>query len=168
MCLDVTTFQKCDVFCYPSIPRVSENRMKRYVSELVFNHERLQTTCHNLKATGKHPGVSPGHADDNEHADVGLDRFCILLSMAVMQGGFGAASRFQSALFLRFSATDHSKISLADFGDPKTATTTTFEAGRTTQHARGVLCGWLGNVQLFLGAFSGPAFLTSLDSLIKS
>ncbi|KAJ1429659.1 hypothetical protein B484DRAFT_479390 [Ochromonadaceae sp. CCMP2298] len=142
--------------------------MNRYCSELVLNHERLATTCYNLKATGKHPGVSPGYADNPEHPDFGVDRFCILQSIAVIQGGFGAGSRFQSALFLRFSATDNSKITLADFGDPKTATTTIFEAGRTTQHERGVLCGWLGNFQLFLGAFSGPAFLTSLDSLIKS
>ncbi|KAJ1384813.1 hypothetical protein B484DRAFT_410689, partial [Ochromonadaceae sp. CCMP2298] len=146
----------------------SPARMYRYCSELVFNHERLETTCRNLKSTGKHPGVSVGSEDDGEHPDFGLDKFAILQSMAVMQGGFGPGSRFQNALFLRFSATDHSKISIADFGSPKEATTTTFEVGRSTPEARSQLGRWLGNLQLFYGAFSGPAFLSPLDPLIKS
>jgi hypothetical protein len=76
-------------------------RMNRYCSELVFNPERLKTTCRNLKSTGKHPGVTPGAADDEEHADYGLDKFAIVQHMAVMQKGFeggqGRASRTPSS-----------------------------------------------------------------------
>ncbi|KAJ1386640.1 hypothetical protein B484DRAFT_410144, partial [Ochromonadaceae sp. CCMP2298] len=146
----------------------SAARMNRYCSEIVLNPERLETTCRNLKSTGKHPGVTDGAEDDEEHADYGLDKFAILQSMAVMQSGFGPGSRFQNALFLRFSATNHSKISIVDFGSPKEATTTTFEVGRSTPEARSQICRWLGNFQLFYGAFSDPAFLSPLDSLIKS
>ncbi|KAJ1385803.1 hypothetical protein B484DRAFT_410397, partial [Ochromonadaceae sp. CCMP2298] len=143
----------------------SAARMTRYCSELVLNHERLETTCRNLKSTGKHPGVTPGAANDTEHPDYGLDKFCTLQSMAVMQSGFGQGSRFQNAIYLKYSATDHTRISIADFGSPKEATTTTFEAGRSTPEARSQLCRWLGGFQLFYRAFSGPAFQSPLDSL---
>jgi hypothetical protein len=143
----------------------SAARMTRYCSELVLNHERLETTCRNLKSTGKHPGVIQGAADDTDHPDYGLVKFCILQSMAVMQSGFGQGSRFQNAIYLKYSATDHTRISIADFGSPKEATTITFEVGRSTPKARSQLCRWLGGFQLFYRAFSGPAFQSPLDSL---
>ncbi|KAJ1418629.1 hypothetical protein B484DRAFT_400415 [Ochromonadaceae sp. CCMP2298] len=68
-----------------SLTRIwSTARMIRYCSELVLNQERLETTCRNLKSTGKHPGITTDAADDTEHPDYGLDKFCILQSMAVI------------------------------------------------------------------------------------
>ncbi|KAJ1415094.1 hypothetical protein B484DRAFT_401562 [Ochromonadaceae sp. CCMP2298] len=75
-----------------------------------------------LKATG--------NSFQEPHKDAGLHLCAALHSLAVMQGGMGKGSKFESAILLRFNSLDLSKFSLLDFLARKEANEARFERDR--------------------------------------
>mmetsp|Transcript_11528 Transcript_11528/g.25608 ORF Transcript_11528/g.25608 Transcript_11528/m.25608 type:complete len:219 (+) Transcript_11528:609-1265(+) len=137
----------------------SEEKMTKYVPDLVFHGEWLSQNCKSFRTLQRIPPAG--------HVDSGHEHFMSIRNLCVMDEGFGDDSRFQKALLLKFDSLRYQDLSILDFLSPANFKEAIFRS-TTTDDAQGFMRTALENYQLFGVTFSHPDFSTALEPIIAS